>query len=254
MVQTGLRERLATSEGGVDKANRLLRDLGKQVDDLVQTRDTMERAGAVPRNIDPNFLTQGAIQQIEKLYGTAAPTGDLRSADSVLGDFINWHGRDTLGTAAAHELKKRTQKKVANAYDMLSTPEKEANKALAHGLKEAVAGNVPEIAPLNKRMGELFGLQPYLERAAGRGQNANLISLTGTMAGGGAGPGAAAGVGLLGSLLGRGKSRAAIALDRMSPGRLPYGEQIVRATPYGLSTGRIYQAAQNPSLLDYFTE
>jgi hypothetical protein len=82
-----------------------------------------------------------------------------------------------------------------------------ARKAAGRGAKDQLEKAAPGIKELNKELGDLYELQPHVERAASRISNINPISLTGAGLGGLAGGFGGVGAGLGGP----GSSMASLA-------------------------------------------
>ncbi len=197
VIQTGIRERVLPTQAGFDK----LRDTKAQI--------AQDVAGAVAdsqQNVDLNRVFQLAREQAGKVHGnTVAPSGAKATIEGVLDDFKNTHMQEPMTTPRAQEVKQATYRALEDAYGDLTGPEKEARKALARGLKEEVAANVPGVTEMNERLGELSELSPVIEKAVGRTQNWNPVGLSqwlgsgagATIGGGIAGPpGAALGAGV----------------------------------------------------------
>jgi hypothetical protein len=122
-------------------------------------------------------------------------------------------------------LKVDTYNKIAwDAKRLRGSPIKEdAYKAIARGAKESLEQMAPEVSDVNRQLGELYELQPHLQRAAGRIGNRNIMPLTGMLnpAAGAAvgGPlGAAIGAGTSIFELPRVKARTAIGLENLRTG------------------------------------
>jgi len=196
-LQAGIRERIVPSQKGMDKLSNLKGELADKVRAAIG-------AGEQPVNLD-KILDQAADQAGRVHGNTVAPTSAKATIDNVLGDFVDTYGGEPMTTKRAQEVKQATYKALEDSYGDLTGPDKEARKALARGLKDEIAKNVPEVSDLNRRLGELSELTPIMEKAAARTQNWNPVglgSLTGTGAGAtvggalGGGPGAALGAGL----------------------------------------------------------
>lgn len=201
MIETGLRERVLPNGEGLDKVLDLRRDLGGKVQNLVEQRAALERAGAAPM-IDPERIVGGTFPYLEQQLGNSTRRGPLmRRAENALINFLDEY-QTPLDTAQAQRMKVRAQAEGQKDFGKsVATPEQEVNKALAHELKTAIERNIPEVAELNRRLGDLKVLAEPLERALGRTGNWEMTSLTGNLGGiGGATlggiPGAVAGAAL----------------------------------------------------------
>ena len=215
LIETGLREKVLPTDEGLDKVLALRKELGGKVQNLIDENAALQRAGQAPM-IDPERLVGGAIPYVYRQLGNSTRRGrQLKRADNALMEFLEEYPMP-LDSAQAQRMKVRAQLEGQKDFGKsVSTPENEVNKALAHELKTAIENNIPEVAELNKRLGDLKVLAEPLERALGRTGNWELTSLTGNLGGiGGATlgglPGAVAGA-ALGNI-----SRSAVAKAKLA--------------------------------------
>ena len=225
LIQTGLREGLVPNARGVAKLKNSIESVGSEVDSLVRARTALEESGQAARTINPQEIGLSAWQRADDLYkNTASPSSSLKAAESVIDDFAAHHGTSgNLTTKQAHDIKKATQRTLEEAYgeirDGASGAAKEANKGIAHGMRQGIEANVPGVIPLNRRLSELLKLRKPFEQAANRIQNTNFFSLPSSVmtAGGISAAGAPAlGAGILWNMLTRPamKARYGIGLQR----------------------------------------
>lgn len=187
MVETGLEARIPVTEGGLEK----LWDL---VDDL-QTKVKATIAGST-KTISPGAVAQRADDVKPAFVNQVNPVDDLAAIDASKNEFLAQHtkkvqtGIDAHGkpitskvsipipAVRAQAIKQGTYRQLTGkAYGEMKTATKEAQKALARGLKEELAAAIPELANLNARESALLGLEPALERAVRRIDNHQLFGI-----------------------------------------------------------------------------
>lgn len=225
VLQTGIQERILPTEAGLQKMQEVQSGLGQDINRLIEQRTQLENTGAVPRTIDPEQMVRSAMDYShERLAGSPQANRSIASADNVLNDFVESHGISNIDTATAQTMKQRAQLEAQKAFgEPLVTPSQEAKKGIAHALRVGIEKNVPEVAPINKRLSNLNTLQPELERALGRSQNWDIMGLSAGLGGGGGlgyalgGPAGAVGGAVIGNILRQpgAKARIAFALDDM---------------------------------------
>lgn len=232
ILETGLKERIAPTQEGWDKLQGLQKEVGGKIGDIVEGRADLERAGKVAKTIDPEAIAGGTMDYLYRQLGDSPNRGNLlRRAENRLATFLDEYGADSMDTARAQRMKTRAQAEGEKDYGKnISTPEQEANKALAHELRVAIENNVPEVAPLNQRLGGLNALEKVMKPALGRTGNWDIVGLvpqagTGSLGAylgfGLGGPFGAALGGLAGTALGNTfrqastKAKIAFALDSL---------------------------------------
>lgn len=215
MRDTVLREQILPTNEGFEKLLNLRKDINATAQNLIDENAALQRAGKAPM-IEPKDLAHNTIPYLEQQLGSSTRRGPLkRRAYNALKNFLDEYP-DPIDTAQAQRMKVRAQAEGQKDFGKsVATPEQEVNKALAHELRTAIEQNIPEVAALNQRLGDLKVLAEPLERALGRTGNWELTSLTGNLGGiGGATlggiPGAIAGA-ALGNI-----SRSAIAKAKLA--------------------------------------
>jgi len=249
MVRTGLREAIPVSRGGLRKTRARIKDINDRVQQAVS------EGAARGETVDPQQVARFTDRPRQRFSEQVNQTDDLQAIDKSEAEFLQKHSTEAPYTRIApslepesgafvpagsgttrvvewipldkaHAEKQGTYRKLSDsAYGEQSTAAKEAQKALARGLREAVyerlRAQLPEIDELGLTEGALIDLEDSLARAVGREANRKLLSL-GTVATSAAG-GAAGGV--PGAVLGAAakafldnnpwiKSRVAIALAK----------------------------------------
>jgi hypothetical protein len=232
-VSTALEQQLMPTEKGVARLESKISDLNAQVDKIIQAG---EDAGVtVP--ISQVLANLDDLRRSKSGMRLEAP-GDLQVIDQIREGFLE-HARNlgkTEFTAAELQAFKQDIYSKIN-YDakrQVADPiREEARKTVARSAKEELNRILPELADLNRQLGELYQLQPDLARVTNRISNRNTIGLTaplniaagggmGTLLGGGTG-------GVIGTTIGviaaaannpRVITRAGLLIDRLKKGNL----------------------------------
>lgn len=176
LVQTLLDEGINVTEHGLSKLETLLGATNDVISDLVKN---------APGKVLPGDVAQRTVRVADRAMMQVNPTSDVQAVKDVATEFLN-HPRFSspttpaaqalgaparaarpLSVAEAQTMKQGTYQKLAGSYGELSSATKEAQKALARGLKEEIAREVPEISALNAREGDLIaGLEAVGRRVA----------------------------------------------------------------------------------------
>ena len=118
----------------------------------------------------------------DKFKQQVAPTADVNAIQGVTQDFLGSNvgvgPRDTIPVQLAQKLKQGTYKVLAGKYGEAGSAATEAQKALARGLKEEIAVEVPEVAQLNKEESKLIDTLNVTERRALMDLNKNPAGLS----------------------------------------------------------------------------
>lgn len=210
---TGLSERIAPTEAGLGKLEGLKKDIFNQIDDVIKP------GAAKGHTVKVDDILTRLDKVRSKFAESATPTGNLEAIDKIALDFKTYG--DTIPVDQANRIKKNIYQILKDsAYGELKGPQKEAQKAIARGLKEELETLYPQLSGLNKKASEYIKLEDSLERAVGRINNRDIIGLgeqVMSTAGGvvGGAPGAVA-TSLTSKILGmpRIKARIAMALYR----------------------------------------
>ena len=111
------------------------------------------------------------------------PTADLAAIDQVANEFMTTNRtplggpKQTIPVQTAQEIKQGTYSALQKKYGQMGTTEVEAQKALARGLKEKVAGEAPDIVRLNKTESKLLDTLDVVERRAFMDLNKDPIAM-----------------------------------------------------------------------------
>lgn len=167
-IRTLLDNGLNVSKGGVEKLRGMIDDLNTQISDKI---------GASSAQIDPQRVVNALSGTEQRFANQVAPTADLNTIAGVKQDFLNNAGAGPIPVQLAQKVKQGTYGVLRDKYGQLGTADTEAQKGLARGLKDEIAGAVPDVGALNAKESELLATLGVTERAAGRSANKNLLGL-----------------------------------------------------------------------------
>lgn len=144
IVQTLLDEGINVTKGGLQKLQALF---GATNDDIAQA------VANAPGQIQKTNVAARVLPTANRTAQQVNPTKDLEAVGNVVEEFQNHpvYSGKTLSVPEAQAMKVGTYRTIGKKYGEISSAEVEAQKALARGLKEEVASEVPEIAALNAR-------------------------------------------------------------------------------------------------------
>src|SRR2546430_3945353 len=215
MVDTGLKEGLTVSYGGMKKLQSLKTDLGDEI---------LSKLGTEPSATVNKFdVTSRLKQPFEKLSMQVNPEADLEVVSESGNEFLR-NQPNEIPAMTAQRLKQGTYRSLGDrAFGEVKTGAREGQKHLARGLKEELEAQFPGIRDLNQRQGNVINLESELEAAVNRNENRNLLGFGTPLVGGalhlatGSTP-AAVGGSLLKEIFGSPawKSRLAIGLSRLA--------------------------------------
>lgn len=202
LIEIGLdRERIPVgSQKGLEKASEAIGSLNDAVDNIVK------EAAASGKTVDPAIVANRLASVRAKFGAQVNPDADLAAIERVRQEFLEsvnagmpFQAAGQTATAfdfvptpshptpptprtipvdRAQALKRGTYRTLGDkAYGEVGTASKEAQKALARGLKEEIATNVPEVSALNAREGELLKLKDALDDAMRRTGNREAVGL-----------------------------------------------------------------------------
>lgn len=205
-IQTGLQHKIPVSDAGVDRLHDLINDLGQKIQDKI---DAGAGSGVT---VDPQSVASRADQIKPQFANQVNNSADLDAIDASKKQFLTERGAKpgkpavapqptgvldaqgrpimTAGTPAtpptpappipadkAQQIKQGTYQQIKKSYGQLSSAQVEAQKALARGIKEELAAQIPEIASLNATDSRLIGLQKALENRVRVAANHNIIGI-----------------------------------------------------------------------------
>ncbi len=204
LINTGLRERIPVTEGGLVKLQGVREAIGNRSGALISGK-----SGQPGTEIDPQEVTRPLINLRQQFSNQVNPHADLAAIDNAKREFLDKHSTfapftrlqpnpyanpggpgqlmpagsgltrigQPLSLAEAQAEKQGTYRVLAKKYGELGSADTEAQKGLARGLRAAIEKRVPEVGPLNAREGRLIELEGPLSRSLNREGNRQLIGL-----------------------------------------------------------------------------
>lgn len=169
-VEMMLKYGINPTNGGVGKLRGLVDDLNDQIG------SSIANSGA---SIDKSKVAQRLDDVRTKFGNQVSPTADLNAIQSTADDFMNHPGfiGDQIPVSAAQAMKQGTYRVLAKKYGQMGSADIEAQKALARGLKDEIAGAVPGIGALNAEESKLLAALGVTERRAMMELNKNPMGL-----------------------------------------------------------------------------
>lgn len=194
LTATALDEGIMPTTAGADKAGGLIAKIGNELDAFI---DDATAAGVkIPRS-----RVYGHLKDLRRKLGGPRLTAsrDLKAVDRVakaFDEYMKKLGKSDLTPDELQKFKQDAYKQIN--FDMsqgrASYAGNETAKAMARAAKDEIEKIIPAAKELNRRQGALIDLKPEIERAAGRIENRNIISIdpslkigAGAVVGGGAG-------------------------------------------------------------------
>jgi hypothetical protein len=245
LVKTGLEDAIPVSAAGSDKIAGLIDDLNSQIRAQISSRPS-----ATVNSFDvANKLTDTA----NKFRAQVNPSADLNAIRDAGAEFLSTNPTD-IPVERAQELKQGTYEQLGDrAYGELGSATREAQKALARGLKEELQTQFPEIQGLNAHESQLIGLDEALEKRVNQIANKNLIpggvttgAAAGAISGGLKGGAVGAALGTMKAMLDDPmvKSKLAITLNKASKGTIPVPLAATRVSLYSNWLGNAIEQMQ----------
>lgn len=171
IVQTGLQEGIPVSKAGIEK-------LSNRIDELNSAIDAKIKAGAGQGiTVDPHAVASRLADTAQKFSMQVNPEADVNAVANAGNEFLR-NNPNPIPADQAQALKQGTYKQLGSkAYGELGSATIEAQKALARGIKEELASQIPEISQLNAADSKLYDLKPVLERAVNRIGNHQIMGI-----------------------------------------------------------------------------
>jgi hypothetical protein len=204
MVRTMLDEGVSPSPRGVEKLSGRIKQVSDRVDTMIATA---ERTG---QGIPIDDVLAG-LQGLRRQRGSSVVSGaeDVAAIDDLINTFksnAELQNKTVMTAADLQKFKRDLYDRIAwNARRGTDVPPvtEEVYKTAARGARENIEGLAPDVAAANRRLGNLLELEPHLQRASGRIENANLFGMQDFLTmGGGALTGQAFGRAGLGAAVG----------------------------------------------------
>lgn len=149
LAKTLLNEGVNVTEAGVTKLQTLLNATNEEIRQAIQS---------APGSISKKSVAARALPTAQKISQQVNPTKDLQAVGDTVGEFLDHPvvTGPTMSVPEAQAMKVGTYRQIGKKYGEVSAASVETQKALARGLKEDIASEVPGIANLNKRDSELM--------------------------------------------------------------------------------------------------
>ena len=179
LMQSALKPTLKQSQSGMAKTaiETLLQK------ELPVTQGTVEQLSGEIGNLNKDIASQIAgstgtikksdvLQRLGDLGGErslqVAPEGDINAINDIKRQFLEYnkgaYNPNVIPVQTAQALKQGTYSSLANKYGKEVGAGEEAQKALARGLKEEIASQMPEVANLNAKESKLLDTLDVTER------------------------------------------------------------------------------------------
>lgn len=177
VVATALREALPISKAGQERGVRLITELNKQVNGLLQ--------GAAGKVDLHQIAEKVRAFAKEKYYRPGVDLDDYKAASQVA-DLIDEHpslglppgaapSRIDVSPVQANEVKQAVRPNSRAYGQQGSNPEAAARKQAGHELRTTLEGVEPRIGPMNNRERQIIDAVEAVTRAAGREENRSAV-------------------------------------------------------------------------------
>lgn len=150
------------SMGGVDKLQNKVHALNNAISEKIAGSDSYVDAGKVIDSI---------VDVRRRFTNQVNPSLDLDAINRVADNFIKHPNINEIGkipVQQAQKMKQGTYSILKKKYGQVGVAETEAEKALARGLKEQIAENVPEVANINAKESEIINALKILGNRAAK--------------------------------------------------------------------------------------
>lgn len=149
IVKTLLDEGVSVTDAGLAKLQKLLSATNADIRAAVQN---------APGAIEKTNVAARVLPTAAKVSQQVNPTKDLQAVGNVVTEFLDHPvmSGPRLSVPEAQAMKVGTYEQIGKKYGEVSSAEIEAQKALARGLKEEIAAEVPGIAAMNARDSHLM--------------------------------------------------------------------------------------------------
>lgn len=183
IVHTAIEEGLPITNAGVDKAQALIGDLKRHVDQVLQDRNYIGKV--LHGDIDLHDIAESVRSFArENYYKAGRPSEDFEAAMKIA-DNIDAH--PSIGVDAARSPQPVSLQEAQNvkrtidsslgdrAFGVERSPAQEAEKAGRRALREAIELRAPEVAKLNDREKKLIDAARAIRAAVERDANHNAL-------------------------------------------------------------------------------
>jgi hypothetical protein len=181
IAQTGVKERIWLTQGGVEKVARKIDVLESALGDAI------DEAKGMGKKIDALAL-KDYVDEAKNLFQNQVGVKDAEKAISEIGslykNFIKKYGYE-IPIEKAQEIKVATGNALKKYYNLKTSMGKiEGEKQIVRGLKEKIVEQAPMVGDVNKRLSDLYKFDQALTKASRRIRNLNLLGLPSKIAGG----------------------------------------------------------------------
>jgi len=156
IVETLLNEGVSVTPKGLQKLQMLIKSTNQEI---------AEAIASAPGTIPKERVAARALPMAQRLAHQVNPKAALEDVGGSVEEFLK-HPTITgaLTVPEAQAMKVGTYKQIGKSYGKLSSAAVETQKALARGLKEEIAAEVPKISGLNARESALLAAQDAVGR------------------------------------------------------------------------------------------
>jgi len=250
IAQTGLKEGIPVSKGGLEKIGDLIDTYNQKIADTINKDPN--------RPIDPNAIAARSTNTVNRFSNQVNATPDLNAIEASKQQFLQEQGArpgspaPPMGAAKAQAMKQGTYRVLRGKFGEQGSAAVEIQKELAHELKEEIATQFPEINELNASESNLLNLKPAMERAVNRISNHQAIGIGTPIAGAAAkavtgSGGAGVVMATLKAVLDNPAIKSKLAIAVSKGGKMPYATAAARVAAYSSALG---SAVQSPGSSD----
>lgn len=179
LVQTLLESGVSVTQGGVDKLQKLFDATNQEIAEALGKRDDILTRSGDNAVVDKTRVAARTLQTAGKLAEKTNPTADLRALGDTVEEFLNHPTQPgNLTLPEAQKMKIGTYQQIGKKYGEQSFAAVETQKALARGLKEEIAAEVPSISTLNQKDSELMAALDAVGRRVAQTGNKDPVGFT----------------------------------------------------------------------------
>lgn len=198
-IDTMLEKGISATPKGIEKVRARIDELNDQIKEAIANS---------PERVETAKLAKPVVQKLREFRKQVNPDADMaairkswnefkshpslqhRTPEQVIPEKVDPYtgvttpervipatGKEDMPVQTAQELKTGTYRQLAKKYGQMGSADVEAQKAIARGLKEEVAGKVPEVVPLNLEESKLLNVLDVAERRIVMEANKNPMGL-----------------------------------------------------------------------------
>ena len=157
-IDTLLKNWANVTPGGAEKLTRMKYDL---INKIEKTLDDLPGGTVIAK---AHGTLQEIRRELQRLKLQVNPSDDIKSVLKVWDDFLASHP-NVIPIKVANQIKQGTYKILGDkAYtNEINTAAKEAQMALARGLRKDIEEMVPQVGPMNKELGQILNALKQVE-------------------------------------------------------------------------------------------